>query len=56
MQYPFGALGRIYGIIRIIFFLIDLIRIGVLAKGFYARRIGRLLGDMINWPAAMMFS
>ena len=55
MQYRFGTLGRIYGITMIVFFLIDLIWIGVLAQDFYARTIGHLLRDSVNWPAALAF-
>ena len=45
----------IYAITTIVFFLIDLIWIGVVAKNFYARAIGHMLRDSVNWPAALMF-
>jgi uncharacterized membrane protein len=48
-------LGWIYGITTIVFFLIDLIWIGVVAKDFYARTIGDMLRDSVNWPAALIF-
>jgi uncharacterized membrane protein len=50
-----GRLGWIYGITAIVFFLIDLIWIGVLAKDFYAENIGGMLRDSVNWPAALLF-
>lgn len=45
----------IYTITTIVFFLIDLIWIGVVAKYFYARAIGHMLRDAANWPAALIF-
>ena len=50
-----GRLGLIYGITAIVFFLIDLIWIGVLAKDFYAENIGGMLRDSVKWPAALLF-
>ncbi len=37
-----------------VFFLIDMIWLGVVAKNFYQDNIGYLLGP-INWPAAIIF-
>lgn len=37
-----------------IFFVIDMIWLGVVARGFYADRLGHLLGE-VNWPAAITF-
>ena len=45
----------IHTITTIVFFLIDLIWIGVVAKYFYARAIGHMLRDAVNWPAALIF-
>jgi len=45
----------IYAITSIVFFLIDLIWIGVVAKNFYATTIGHMLRDSVNWPAALLF-
>ena len=47
--------GWIYGITTVVFFLIDLVWIGVVAKDFYARTIGNLLRDAVLWPAALLF-
>jgi uncharacterized membrane protein len=44
-----------YAITTIVFFLIDMIWIGVVAKNFYARAIGHMLRDTVNWPAALIF-
>ncbi len=45
----------IYAITMIVFFFIDLIWIGVVAKNFYAATIGHMLRDSVNWPAALLF-
>jgi uncharacterized membrane protein len=37
-----------------IFFVVDLLWLGVIAKSFYRSRLGHLMGD-INWPAAIIF-
>ena len=55
MQSRAGFYGLIYGITMIVFFLIDLIWIGVVAQDFYARTIGGLLADSVNWVAALVF-
>ena len=45
----------IYGITASAFFLIDLLWIGVIAKGFYAKFVGSMMGDQVNWVAASIF-
>lgn len=45
----------IYGITASAFFLIDLLWIGVIAKGFYAKYIGSMMDDQVNWVAALIF-
>lgn len=37
-----------------VFFIIDMIWLGVVAKSFYQSRLGHLLGD-VNWTAAIIF-
>jgi len=37
-----------------VLFIIDMIWLGIIAKGFYQDKIGYLLGP-INWPAAIIF-
>lgn len=44
----------LYGISVPLFLLIDLLWLGVIAKSFYRRQLGDLMGD-INWPAALLF-
>jgi uncharacterized membrane protein len=38
-----------------IFFGIDMLWIGFLAKGFYRKKLGHLLRPDVNWPAALIF-
>ena len=45
----------LYGITAITFFVIDLIWIGGYAKGFYANHVGHLMGERVNWAAALIF-
>lgn len=39
----------------VVFFLIDLVWLGVVARGFYREQMGPLMADPINWPAAIVF-
>ena len=55
MKSRIKAYAWIYAITTIVFFLIDLIWIGVVAKNFYAATIGHMLRDSVNWPAALLF-
>jgi uncharacterized membrane protein len=45
----------IYLITLAVFFLIDMIWLGVVAKGFYRRHLGPMLNPKVNWAAAMLF-
>lgn len=38
-----------------VFIALDLLWIGVIAKGFYAKQIGSLLKSDVNWAAAFAF-
>lgn len=46
---------KIYLITIPIFFLIDLIWLGVLAKDFYKKHLGHLMRPDVNWTAAVIF-
>ena len=46
---------KLYAIALPVFFAIDLLWIGVVAKGFYAKQIGSLLKPDVNWAAAIIF-
>ncbi|MDH4196363.1 MAG: DUF2177 family protein [Candidatus Aminicenantes bacterium] len=45
----------LYAITLAVFFLIDMVWLGVVAKGFYRRHLGVLLSPKVNWPAAILF-
>ncbi|MDM7996420.1 MAG: DUF2177 family protein [Acidobacteriota bacterium] len=46
---------RVYLITIPIFFVIDLIWLGVVARGFYQKHLGYLMRTPINWTAAIIF-
>ncbi|MFM2357681.1 MAG: hypothetical protein RJA61_418 [Candidatus Parcubacteria bacterium] len=46
---------KLYAIALPVFFAIDLLWIGFIAKGFYAKQIGSLLKSDVNWTAAILF-
>jgi uncharacterized membrane protein len=50
-----GRAVGMYVITLLIFFAIDLVWLGVVAKNFYRQHIGHLLSADVNWPAALLF-
>jgi uncharacterized membrane protein len=46
---------KLYTIALPVFFAIDMLWIGLVAKSFYARQIGALLKPNVNWVAAILF-
>jgi uncharacterized membrane protein len=46
---------KIYAISVPVFFLIDLLWLGVIAKPFYDRHLGYILRDQVLWSAAILF-
>lgn len=38
-----------------VFFAIDLLWLGVVAKNFYQNNLSHLLSPAVNWPAALLF-
>ena len=46
---------KLYFIALPVFFAIDMLWIGILAKNFYAQQIGFLMRTDINWVAAILF-
>jgi uncharacterized membrane protein len=53
MSFPFYL--QLYLLTIPIFFLIDMIWLGSLAKKFYGDNIGHLLSEKVNWKAALVF-
>ncbi|SHE32915.1 DUF2177 family protein [Alkalibacter saccharofermentans] len=46
---------KVYGVAVLVFFAIDLIWLGVIAKNLYQRYLGYLLAPEVNWTAAIVF-
>lgn len=46
---------KLYAIALPVFFAIDMVWLGVVAKNFYARHIGALMKQNVNWIAAIIF-
>jgi len=46
---------KLYAIALPVFFAIDMIWLGLVAKNFYKNQIGFLMKDNINWTAAIIF-
>jgi len=52
------SLARIastYLLTTVFFFAIDMLWLGVVAKGFYRKQLGPILSEQVNWPAAIAF-
>lgn len=46
---------KLYFLALTVFFAIDMVWLGVVAKNFYAQQIGFLMKTQINWIAALLF-
>jgi uncharacterized membrane protein len=46
---------KLYAITFAAFFLIDMVWLGLVAKGFYRKHLGYLMAPDVNWPAAIIF-
>jgi len=46
---------KLYGLTVPVFFVIDIIWLGVIAKGFYRRNLSFVLSPDVNWAAAIAF-
>lgn len=46
---------KLYALMVSIFFVIDILWLGVIAKGFYRRHLGFILSPQVNWIAAVIF-
>lgn len=50
-----GRVVATYLGMTVVFFTIDILWLGVVAKGFYQRHLGELLAERVNWGAAVVF-
>ncbi len=46
---------KLYGVALIVFFVMDLLWLGVVARGFYQTNMGHLMKPSVNWAAAVAF-
>jgi uncharacterized membrane protein len=52
---PMNTLLKLYLIAIPVFFVLDILWLGVVARGFYQDQIGQLLRERVNWVAAVAF-
>ena len=46
---------KLYALTVPIFFIIDMLWLGVIARGFYRRKLDFILSPEVNWTAAVVF-
>lgn len=46
---------KLYALALPVFFAIDMLWLGVVAKGFYAQQLGHLMRPSVHWGAALLF-
>ena len=51
----FSTYLKLYVLTIPVFFAIDILWLGVVAKKFYQNYLGHLLADQVNWIAAIIF-
>lgn len=47
--------AKLYALTLPLFFAIDMIWLGFVARGFYSKQLGHLMTPQINWAAALIF-
>lgn len=47
--------GLVYLLTAGVFFALDMLWLGLVAKNFYQRHLGHLLSERVNWAAAIIF-
>ena len=52
---PFYKLIISYLLTTIVFFAVDMVWLGFIAKELYKKYLGSFLSDKVNWPAAIIF-
>jgi len=51
----FKQMGLLYIMTLAVFFLIDMVWLGAVAKGFYRKHLGPFLTPKVVWPAVVLF-
>ncbi len=52
---PFTKTLLLYALTVPVFFAVDTVWLGLVAKTFYRKQIGHLMADQVRWPAALVF-
>ena len=52
---PVSFWVKLYGLAFLLFFAIDMLWLGVIAKEFYQKELQRFLSPQVNWSAALVF-
>ncbi len=52
---PFSIAIAVYAVMLAVFLAVDLAWLGIAARGFYTRHLGRFFADKVKWPAAFVF-
>ena len=52
---PIGTMASLYGATLAVFFALDILWLGFVARTFYARQMGHLLRAETQWGAALLF-
>lgn len=50
-----GPILKLYGLMTAVFFAVDLVWLGAVARGFYRDALGHLLREDTKWPVALAF-
>ncbi|MGD8861708.1 MAG: DUF2177 family protein [Myxococcales bacterium] len=50
-----STVARLYALTALVFFAIDLLWLGIVARGFYQEHLGHLLRAKTSWPPALLF-
>ncbi len=45
----------IYALTTVIFFAIDMVWLGIVARNFYRQHLGYIMAEQVNWIAAIVF-
>ncbi len=51
----YTTISAVYAIMLAAFLAVDLAWLGIAARGFYTRHLGRFFADKVKWPAAFVF-
>lgn len=51
----FGKIVLLYLLTIPVFFMIDMLWLGMVARGLYRKHLAGFLDDKVNWPAAIIF-